>query len=191
MTIDQAKLNNYFSTAWRARNRGLDEFRLSGYALQEKILPGESVIDIGCGTNPFKGIIPNLVGIDPAFPEADFQLSLEDYVVSHRTLRFNVAFCLGSINFGTREDIEHQIDLVTRILKARDTRIYWRCNPGQKDHGNAECADVPFYDWSFDEHVRLAEKFNYEIREMEWDSRNRIYAEWVHKSGPSNTYLAS
>jgi hypothetical protein len=189
MTINQEQLNNYFGNAWRNRNRGIGEFNLTGYALADKINEGESVIDVGCGTNPFRGVIPNLVGIDPAFPEADFQLSLEDFVKRGTVQRFNVAFCLGSINFGTREDIEYQISLLVRILKARDTRIYWRCNPGQKDHGNVECENIPFYDWTFEEHIRLAKLFNYEIRDMEWDNRNRIYAEWVHLSGPSNTYL--
>jgi len=191
MTLNQELLNTYFSTAWRERNRQFGNYQYSGYQLQEKVNPGERVIDVGCGINPFKGIIPNLVGIDPAFPEADFRLSLEDFVKRGIIQRFNVAFCLGSINFGTQEDIEYQIDLLTKLMHTRDTRIYWRCNPGQKDHGNTECEEIPFYNWSFDEHLRLAEKFNYEIRELEWDSNNRIYAEWVYKSGPSNTYLAT
>ncbi|CAB4129328.1 hypothetical protein UFOVP112_426 [uncultured Caudovirales phage] len=191
MTLNQELLNTYFSTAWRERNRQFGNYQYTGYQLQEKILPGERVIDVGCGINPFKGIIPNLTGIDPAFPEADFQLSLEDFIKRGVAERFNVAFCLGSINFGTQEDIEHQISLLMKVLRTRDTRIYWRCNPGQKDHGNTECEVIPFYNWSFEEHLRLAEKFNYEIRELEWDSNNRIYAEWVHKSGPSNTYLST
>lgn len=189
MTINQEQLNNYFGTVWRNRNRGIEEFNLTGYALAEKVLEGERVIDVGCGTNPFRGMIPNLVGIDPAFPEADVQLSLEDYVKQGILQRFNVAFCLGSINFGTQEDIEHQISLLTRVLKTRNTRIYWRCNPGQRDHGNPECETIPFYDWTFDEHYRLAALFNYQVTEIEWDNNNRIYAEWVQLSGPSNTYL--
>jgi len=189
MTLNQELLNTYFSTAWRNRNREFGNYQYSGYELIEKVQPGEKVLDVGCGINPFRGHIPNLVGIDPAFPEADQQVSLEDFVKQGVIQRFNVAFCLGSINFGTVEDIEHQISLLMRVMRTRDTRIYWRCNPGRKDHGNTECEDIPFYNWSFDEHIRLAEKFGYEIRELEWDSNNRIYAEWVQKSGPSNTYL--
>jgi hypothetical protein len=183
MTINQEQLNTYFSTAWRNRNRQFGDYQFSGYSLTDKVLEGERVIDIGCGINPFKGLIPNLIGIDPAFPEADYQLSLEDFVKTNNILRFNVAFCLGSINFGTREDIEHQISLVTHILRRKSlSRIYWRCNPGRKDHNNTECEDIPFYDWSFDEHVRLANLFNFEITDMEWDSNNRIYAEWIWKN---------
>lgn len=182
MTINQAELNNYFAGAWRSRNRGIEQFQFTGYALIDKIQEGERVIDVGCGTNPFSGHIPNLIGIDPAFPEADFQLSLEDYANQNNVVRFNVAFVLGSINFGTQEDIEHQIDiLVNRLLRTKEARIYWRCNPGQRDHGNQECEAIPFYDWSFEEHYRLAEKFGFEVTDIQWDNNNRIYAEWTQR----------
>jgi len=176
--LDQQHLNNYFSTAWRNRDRGFDQYNKTGYALINQVHQKESVIDIGCGINPFRGKIPNLIGIDPAFPEADFQLSLEDYVQQHDTM-FDVAFCLGSINFGTAEDIEHQIGLVDKLLNGIGSRIYWRCNPGRKDHGNQECEDIPFYPWSFDEHIRLTDKFGYKLLEVSWDTNNRIYAEWL------------
>jgi hypothetical protein len=182
MTINQELLNTYFSTAWRNRNREFGNYQYTGYALIDKIQEGERVIDVGCGINPFKGEIPNLIGIDPAFPEADIKLSLEDYVATYNVERFNVAFCLGSINFGLQVDIENQIELLTRILRTKGSRIYWRCNPGRKDHGNRECEEIPFYDWSFDEHYRLAEKFGFTVAELEWDTNNRIYAEWVQQS---------
>ena len=74
-------------------------------------------------------------------------------------------------------------------MRTKDSRIYWRCNPGRRDHGNKECEDIDFYPWTFEEHIRLADKFGYEIGEMDWDSNNRIYAEWQQKSRQSNTYL--
>lgn len=176
--LNQQHLNNYFSGPWRQRDRGFNQYTKTGWTLVDKIKPGELVIDIGCGINPFKGKIPNLVGIDPAFEEADFHCTLEEYV-SHWKGGYNVAFCLGSINFGSTEDIEHQIGLIDSLLAGRGSRIYWRCNPGRKDHGNKECEDIPFYPWSFEEHIRLCDKFGYKLLEVSWDTNNRIYAEWI------------
>lgn len=176
---NQEQLNKYFSTIWRATQAGSNDYKYTGDYLITKINDGERVIDIGCGLNPYRGRIPNLIGIDPAFPEADFQLSLEDYAKQNNVIRFDVAFCLGSINFGSVEDIEYQISLIVQLLKTKHSRIYWRCNPGRKDHKNVECQEIDFYPWSFDEHHRLAEKFGFIVSELEWDSNNRIYAEWT------------
>jgi hypothetical protein len=179
MITNQQFLNNYFATVWRNRNRSLDQYQYSGWELIGKILPGERVLDVGCGDNPFRDKIANLVGVDPAFPEADHTMTIQEFSESHRHMKFNVAFCLGSINFGTKDDIEQQIRYVVGMLRQRDSRIYWRCNPGQQDHGNQECQQIDFYPWSFDEHIRLADMFDYRINEMDWDSNNRIYAEWI------------
>jgi hypothetical protein len=176
--LDQQHLNNYFSGAWRQRDRGFDQYHKTGWALIDRVKSGESVIDVGCGSNPFKGRLDNLVGVDPAFSEADVQLSLEDYF-KQTDSKFDVAFCLGSINFGSVEDIEHQIGLVDKLLAGQGSRIYWRCNPGRKDHGNKECEDILFYPWSFNEHIRLSDKFGYKLLEVSWDNNNRIYAEWI------------
>jgi len=179
--INQDKLNNYFSTIWRATQNGKNTYQYTGDYLIDQVHEGERVIDVGCGINRFRGRIPNLVGIDPAFPEADYQLSLEDYVRDHTVIKFNVAFCLGSINFGTRENIERQIALLTQILRTKESRIYWRCNPGRKDHDNKECYEIDFYPWTFEEHYRLAEMFDFAVTDIQWDSNNRIYAEWTKK----------
>jgi hypothetical protein len=184
---NQEYLNFYFRNVWAKRDRSLDQYNFTGYSLVEKIRPGERVIDVGCGMNPFKGLIPNLVGVDPAFDQADYKLTLEEYATAHPAQKFNVAFCLGSVNFGTQGEIEHQIDLVTKLLHKRDSRIYWRCNPGSADHGNQECNQIDFFPWSCDELIRLAEKFGFRVVDMDWDSNNRIYAEWWStNTNPSN-----
>jgi hypothetical protein len=176
--IDQSALNTYFSGPWRERNRNLDQYEKTGWALINKIRAGESVVDVGCGDNPFKGCIANLVGFDPAFDQADYKLTLEEFCQQYQD-RYNVAFCLGSINFGTQQDIERQIGLVDQLLSGPGSRIYWRCNPGSRDHGNAECETIPFYNWSFAEHIRLTDLFGYRLAEVSWDTKNRIYAEWI------------
>lgn len=174
--MNQSQLNEYFNGVWRHTPFSEMKAELSGFALVDKIKPNEKVIDIGCGKHLLKGKIPNIVGIDPAFPEADYNLSLEDYAKIN-TDKYDVALCLGSINFGSRETIESQIELVIGMLNEK-SRIYWRCNPGLHDHKNEECERIPFYPWTIEEHVRLSDKYGFELRECRWESNNRIYSEW-------------
>lgn len=169
--MDQDYLNFYFSKIWKP---GFNSFTKTGFQLLDKIKPDDWVLDVGCGYNPFKGKITNLVGIDPANDAADIKTTIEAF---NPTRQFNVAFCLGSINFGTASTIEAQIEKVSSCLTPNG-KIFWRCNPGRRDHGNAECESIDFYDWSFSEHIRLADKFKFKILELSWDN-NRIYAEWI------------
>lgn len=177
--INQQELNEYFSTIW-LKQRGSDffnRFELTGWKLLEHINPGEWVLDVGCAGNFFKDKIENLVGIDPAFDEADYKVSIEDFETEQR---FDVAFCLGSINFGDEDIITRQIAKVLSLLKPKG-RIYWRCNPGLYDHGNEECKKIPLFPWSLEKHVKLSEQFNCQLIECRWDKSDRIYAVWQRR----------
>ena len=162
----------------------IEEWKYSGLALIDKIEPHEYVIDVGCGFNFFKDKIPNLLGIDVANPAADIKASIEEFKVNeageHRPPddKFDVALCLGSINFGDEHVIEQQISKVVSMLK--DTsRIYWRCNPAVRDHGNYMCDEIPFFVWSEEWLVYFSELFNYEINFMNYEpNKIRLYCEW-------------
>jgi hypothetical protein len=169
--MNQQDLNKYFSTVWHSR---VDQYRYSGWGLINKIHPDENVIDIGCGHNLFKEKISNIVGIDPAFLESDYQTTIEEFQIDQK---FDVAFCLGSINFGSEENILIQIQCVVNLLKS-SARIYWRCNPGHADHGNEACKEIDFYPWSFAKHEEFAERFGFRLTMICYDTNQRIYAEW-------------
>ena len=169
--MNQHNLNTYFSTHWKSN---LDQYKYSGWALIDKVQPGERVLDVGCGFNEFSERIPNLIGVDPANARADYRLSIEGFQTANR---FDVAFCLGSINFGDEANILNQIKHVVRLLKPC-ARIYWRCNPGRADHGNEECKDIDFYPWTIEKHVEFADQFGFKLDVARWDTANRIYAEW-------------
>jgi SAM-dependent methyltransferase len=169
--MKQKDLNNYFSTIWRSN---LNQYKYSGWALVDKIQPGELVLDVGCGFNEFSRFIPNLIGIDPANIQADHRVGIEDF---KPTNKFDVAFCLGSINFGGSANIISQINCVVRCLKPK-AKIYWRCNPGLADHGNESCKDIDFYPWTIEKHAELADLFGFRLTVARWDTGNRIYAEW-------------
>ena len=169
--MNEFNINDYFANIWKSN---INQYEYSGWALVDKIQPGETVIDVGCGYNEFRGRIPNLIGIDPANALADYRISIEGF---QSIEQFDVAFCLGSINFGDKLTIMNQIACVVNCLKPT-ARIYWRCNPGFADHGNEECKEIEFYPWSIDEHVKLSELFGFRLMTCCWDN-DRIYAEWV------------
>ena len=169
--MNQQHLNNYFSTHWRGQ---LNTYLYSGLSLAKKIKPDEWVLDVGCGINAFKPMIPNLIGIDPAFVQADYQTTIEEFKTDQR---FDVAFCLGSINFGDESMIKNQIKCIVNLLNPT-ARIYWRCNPGLRDHGNAECQTIDFFPWSPEILNDYAQEFGFGVVEIRKDFNNRIYCEW-------------
>jgi len=170
--MNQQTLDTYFSTHWHSN---IDQYQYSGWALCNKVRLGEFVLDVGCGTNPFKGHIANLTGIDPAFQQADFKCTIEEF---ESDIHFNVAFCLGSINFGTEAKILNQIACVVRRLTPH-ARVYWRCNPGRRDHGNEHCRDIDFFPWTPELLTQYADQFGFRVTDLQQDSNNRIYCEWT------------
>jgi len=110
-------------------------------------------------------MISNFRGIDPSNPNADLVITLEQYVATHKTTRYNVAFCLDAFT-GTEEYIKSQIALLMQKMHKRDARIYWRTTT------------VGAYPWTFDMHQRLAEQFDYHVLEAVYDANNTIFAEW-------------
>lgn len=172
--MKQQQLNNYFSLIWKSK---LEQYQYSGFKLVDKIQKNELILDVGCGFNQFKPFLPNLIGIDPANDSADYKLTIEEFAADRNNFKkFDVAFCLGSINFGDKLNIMNQIACVVNCLKPT-SRIYWRCNPGLADHGNKECLLIEFFPWTMEEHVKLSELFGFKLMISCWDG-NRIYAEW-------------
>ncbi len=175
MTVNQQYLNNYFGNIWHRHSDPCTKENKSGLEILTKISDDDSVIDVGCGRNPFKGKIKNLLGVDPAFDQADVKCTIDEF---NSESTFDVALCLGSINFGSKEDIERQITKIVSLLKPK-ARIYWRCNPGRTDHPDPGCELIEFYPWSLEEHVRLSDMFGFKLVECVWEQNGRrIYAEW-------------
>ncbi len=171
-------LTDYFTNTWpSSRTAGLDNYYWTGFKLIDEIKENERVLDVGCGVNPFKRHIPNLVGIDITDIGADEVCPIEEYeLIDMYEEKYDVAFCLGSINFGDMALIDIQIEKIVNCLKDK-SRIYWRCNPGHRDHGNDRVGEVPFFNWSLDDHVFFSNKYGYTITEFMPD-RNRMYVKW-------------
>jgi len=175
MFHDQDYLNDYFRNHWKP---SLDAYTYSGYeAIAAKILPHEWLLDVGCGHNPFKNLVSHVVGVDPAMDAADFQVTIEDFYASKL---FDVATCLGSLNFGDDAVVGRQINKMVSHLKTK-SRVYWRLNPGRRDHASEKCQGIPFYPWS---HRRLQDFAElHDFRQVNEQSETngrvvRLYAEW-------------
>jgi len=175
MTTDQNFLNNYFRYNWKPST---DAYQWSSYeVIASKIKNNEWLLDVGCGHNPFKKLVSNVIGIDPACDEADYKITIEEFIPDRL---FDVATCLGSINFGDKQKIETQIKKVVSCLK-EDAIIYWRCNPGRKDHVHQDCEQIDFFPWSFDYHRLYSKKFGFSCVNEHIESNGRVerlYCEW-------------
>lgn len=129
----------------------IEHYHYSGKELLGKVRPGERVVCIGPGESGFARRIPNFTEINIE------QQTVQQFITDNSAQKFNIAFCLDSVF--TEEDIA----LVVKLLRERDSRIYWRTT------------------WDHTQHIRLAEQFNYQIIELEQDL-DRTYAEWISKN---------
>ena len=165
-------VNNYFKNLWKP---DYSKFEYTGYALLNQLSTDDTVLDVGCGHNLFKPHLGNRVyGIDPNFIQADEMVNIEDFDPNRRL--WTHAFCLGSLNFGSRTHIESQILKISGLIT---DCIYWRQNPGIIDHvEKQEFAKLDLFPWSMELNKQMAESLNFTVKECKWDTHNRIYAVW-------------
>lgn len=164
-------IKEYFGHHWVSRTA---EYRYSNHSIASKIQPDEQVIDIGCGHNEFKSLVKNLTGIDIVNPKADIVIDFDDFETDQL---FDVALCLGSIQYGERSDIERQLKKLSNLLKPGG-RVYWRTNTGVRDHKNPLVAQVPYYPWTEEAHREFANQFGFVCELVVEDLYGRLYAEW-------------
>jgi hypothetical protein len=165
-------IDEYFENIWKPNT---DQYEYSGWKILDKIDMSSTVLDVGCGYNLFKPYLGNrLTGIDPYNDSSDIRISIEDYTSK---TPFDVILCLGSINFGSEDIILKQLSKITTLCET-GTTIYWRQNPGLKDHKNDECQGIEFFEWSFEKNLRYADMFGFRVEMLAWDNGRRIYSEW-------------
>ena len=154
-------MNSYFSGVWKDQN--FKNLKHSGYQLVDYVnnQKPSSVLDVGCGYNRFKGKIKNLIGIDPYNDAADIKVSLEDY----KSPPFDIALCLGSINFGDEETIDHQIDILHGLWRKE---AIFRVNPGIP-HDWADYGDIVWYPWTLDKIHSIATRYGYWIKKLTYE----------------------
>lgn len=162
--FDQNELNLYFLDFYNSQPdvgilRHMIFLKYSGYRLLKRIDLNERVLDVGCGRNPFKIKLPNLVGIDPATDEADIKVTLQDY---QTTDLFDVILCLGSIQYGNMAFVRSQVAKVVSLLKPTG-RIYWRSNP----YINLDFSNGKGFIWDQFIHNDLAAEFGFQVTDFQ------------------------
>lgn len=164
--LDQQYLAWFFSEVWKPRT---DRYHYTGWWICDEInkTNPRRVLDVGCGYNPFKGRIQNLVGIDPFNNCADYMVDILDY---HVPERYDHIIALGSINFNSRDDIEQRFAQCAELL-APSGRLWMRCNPGIP-HAAGPWIDI--FPWSFRTARELADSHNLRLETMKQD-QDRLF----------------
>jgi len=167
-TIDDAVLHNYFSNVWQAETK---KYKYSGLSIIDEVnaLKPRKVIDLGCGYNEFKGKIDNLIGVDPYNKKADITSSILGYKTS---AKFDVAICLGSINFGSSDKIIAELASAVNLVTDGGL-LYFRVNPGTQ-HEAPESKWINFYDWDPVFVSNIAQHLDCELLTLRQDL-NRLY----------------
>jgi len=188
--LDKHVLTRYFGNKgnWKPNNK---RFTASGTDLIEKVnaLNPERVLDIGCGYNLLKGKILNLWGIDPYNSNADQMIDIMDmeniYDVKTGRYGYDVVLCLGSINFGSEEDIKEKIAKAVSLCRL-DGHIFWRVNPGIT-HTKDDAEWIDFFEWSPEKLEEFAEQHDCDCVDVQldrWrddDQGLRYYAHWIRR----------
>lgn len=168
-TIDDAVLKKYFSKVWQSETK---KYKYSGLSIIDEVnaMRPRAVIDVGCGYNEFKGKIHNLTGIDPYNSRADIQTSVENFIAPEK---YDVAICLGSINFGSTDKIIQEMTAVKNLL-GESGLMYFRVNPGEQ-HTAPESKWIDFYDWDTTFISTMARYLDCKLLMLRQDAGNRFY----------------
>lgn len=168
--LNERYTKRFFSEIWKPRT---DQYDYSGWALVEEINSQDpkNVLDVGCGYHPFKGRIPNLIGIDAHNNCADYMVDILHYRVRPGTHDHIMA--LGSINFNSKEEIEARFSHCVDLL-APGGKFYLRANPGIALKAGSY---IDIFPWTFEIVSEFAEKYNLKLLEFKKESTepSRLY----------------
>ena len=166
--LDRRYLNRFFGEIWKPTT---EIYQYSGWALVDEINKQDpkAVLDFGCGYNPFKGRIKNLVGIDPYNNCADYMVDILEFKVEPETFDHIIVF--GSLNFNSREDIDERFARLVSVLMPGG-KMYFRANPGIT-WPNGPYVDI--FPWSFEIAYELAQRHGLELETFKKDTNDRLY----------------
>jgi len=170
--LDTRYMNRFFGEIWKPET---DKYQYSGWALVDLINNEDPkhVLDFGCGYNPFKGRINNLIGIDPYNNAADYMVDILEFKVEPESFDHIIVF--GSLNFGDKEDIYSRFAKLNEYLMPGG-RMYFRANPG---HLWTKGPYVDIFPWTFEVAYDLAKTHGLELEKFKKDNGDRLYFEFA------------
>lgn len=153
---------------WKPRT---EIYRFTGWNIVKDVndLKPKSVLDVGCGFNQFKPHIPNLTGIDPFNPAADYMVDILNYVAKPESYDAMIVF--GSINFYDYEWVSIRFKKCFSLLAPGGT-MFCRANPFNTPPNDIW---VDPYHWDFETAVRIAEENNVKLETWKQDNGDRFY----------------
>ena len=165
--LSERYTKRFFGEIWKPRTGDYD---YTGWELAEEIATQNprAVLDVGCGYHPFKGRIPNLVGIDPYNNCADYEVDILEYRVKHK---HDHILALGSINFNSQDEIEQRFSHCVDLLETGG-KFYLRANPGIP-HKTGPYVDI--FPWSFEVVNEFADKYNLKLETFKRDANDRLF----------------
>jgi SAM-dependent methyltransferase len=170
--LDTRYMNRFFGEIWQPET---DKYQYSGWGLVDLINNEDPkhVLDFGCGYNPFKGRINNLVGIDPYNNAADYMVDILEFKVEPESFDHIIVF--GSLNFGDKEDIYSRFAKLNEYLMPGG-RMYFRANPGNLWPKGPY---VDIFPWTFEVAYDLAKTHGLELEKFKKDNGDRLYFEFA------------
>ena len=125
----------------------------------DRIKYAKSVIDIGCGFNPYKKFNHNLTGVDLVNEECD----ILDF--DSMGLKYDVAICYGILHFNSYDWIRERLEWAVNHIK-EDGEILIKVNPSKKEDQAVELrsSDVVWFErWNHGLAQHFAEIYNLEV----------------------------
>jgi len=165
----EKRLGEHFDPEAWSGYESFKNYEHAGINLVEEInsLNPDLVIDVGCGKNRFKGHIQNLIGFDQSpFPFVDIVSTIQD--INFREESADVCLGLGSIQFGTRDEVIADLEKVLSWIKPGGYLVMRTMN--QWFHPNR---DYPHWDhqylWTREDVEELGKIYNLELIKGIWE----------------------
>jgi SAM-dependent methyltransferase len=173
--LDRRYMHRFFGEIWQPDT---DKYQYSGWQIVDTINKNnpKKVLDYGCGYNPFKSRIQNLLGIDAYNNAADYMVDILEFDVEPASFDHIIVF--GSLNFNSEDEIKLRFRKLNELLMPGG-RMYFRANPG---YLWPKGPYVDIFPWDFSFAYDLAKKHGLELEKFKKDNGDRLYFEYYKPS---------